>query len=397
MYSILLIVISRSQAMRSLSAIALAAAVASTTIVTAPAVTAGSSATTPFDTSTGRPMVRLTVNGKGPFPFVLDTGAPGLIVLPSLVEELGLEVVGTTEVNSPMGGTPIEVRQVHVASIRLGDATAAGLKAIVLDHMDGVELGMGVVGPAVFRGSGPLAMDFAHHTVTIGDAVRPTGVETWIPFGPSAPLLDVPIRIGDLRIDGHLDTGSVDVLAIPSRFEQRLPLSGPARTVGARRTIDATFEIRAAPIDASAKIGDAEIPLREVQLAEQPVANVGTGAMRGLTLYIDWESERFALTGVAKPAAMQPGPRRVVRAAGQGPRFGVRAVPTPDGAIEVAGTDPGSPAESIGLLPGDRIVAINGKSPGELGHARVRAELGKPDVELTVERGGETVRLKRKS
>ena len=56
------------------------------------------------------------------------------------------------------------------------------------------------------------------------------------------------------------------------------------------------------------------------------------------------------------------------------PCFGVRARPTEDGSIVVMGTDPGSPAEAIGLL----------------------AELSKPGVELTVERNGETIPLKRK-
>jgi membrane-associated protease RseP (regulator of RpoE activity) len=350
-------------------------------------------ASAPFEVSTGRPMVQLTVQGNGPFPFVLDTGAPGLIVRPDLVDQLGLEVVGTTEVNSPLGGTPVEVRTVRVETIDLAGASVSGIEAIVLAHLGKAGLGMGVVGPAVFREHGPMQLDFATHTLNIGDDAKPADVATWIPFGASAPLLDVPVQIGDLRLDGHIDTGSPDVLAVPTRFEEQLPLSGPARTVGRARTVDAEFEIRAAPIDASARVADAEIPLREIKLAELPVANLGTGGLNGLKLYIDWEHERFALTGTADPVARKASPR--VAAMGERPRFGVRAQPSADGAIEVVGTDPGSPAEKIGLLAGDRIVAINGKSPAELGPAQVRSELVDPDVELTVERGGETLRLKR--
>ena len=77
-------------------------------------------------------------------------------------------------------------------------------------------LGMGVVGPAVFREHGPTRLDFESNTIAIGDTSRPAGVETWVPFGESAPLLDIPVQVGDLRIDGHIDTGSLDVLAVPN-------------------------------------------------------------------------------------------------------------------------------------------------------------------------------------
>lgn len=361
-------------------------------------------ATASFDLDSGRPMVQLMVNGKGPYPFVLDTGSPSLLVMKSLADELGLEVVGSDELVSPMQGTPVEVEVVRVESIALGGAVVGGLEAMVL-NLEGHGLGRGVVGPALFREHGALTLDFERNSIALGEDPA-AAAEAWLPFGASAPLLDVPVRIGDVVIEGHLDTGNPGVLSVPSGFEDRLPLSGPVRTVGRGRTLDAEFEIRAAPIDGSAWIGDAEVPLDQIMLSEIPVANLGTAGLRGLVLHVDWENERFALTGTAnpgpgphqraRPAASEEGPRRMVRmAGGDGPRFGLRAMPSPDGAIQVAGTEPGSPAEAIGLLAGDRIVALNGKSPRDLELAAVRAELARPDLVLTVERDGETLQLER--
>ena len=349
-------------------------------------------ATAPFDVDSGRPMVQLMVDGKGPFPFVFDTGSPGLLVLPSLVEELGLEVVGSNELQTPAGGTPVTVDVVEIDSIALGGVEARGLTAMVLD-MEGHGLGMGVVGPVLFREHGPLTIDFEHNTITIGADATAAGIETWLPFGESAPLLDVTVRIGDLSIDGHLDTGNPGVLSVPAEYENRLPLSGPVETVARARTADAEFEIRGAPIDASAKVGDAEIPLRQILFSKLPVANLGTAGCRGLVLQIDWENGRFGLAGMGEPGAR---PRRVVRkvSSGDGPRFGVVAAPQPDGSIAVAGTEPGSAAEAIGLVPGDRIIAVNGTPTRDLDPGKIRSELATPNVELTVERDGETVELK---
>ena len=369
-------------------------------------VTAGASLASgvPFDLASGRPMVQLMVNGEGPYPFVFDTGSPILLVMQSLVDELGLEVIGSDELQSPMQGKPVEVDVVRVESIALAGATVDGLEARVLD-LEGSGLGRGVVGPALFRAHGALTLDFERNTIAL-DEDPPAGASTWLQFGPSAPLLDVPVRIGDVEIEGHIDTGSPGVLSVPAVFEDRLPLSGPVVTIGRGRTVDAEFEIRGAPIDGSARVGDAEIPLERIRLSDIPVANLGTAGLRGLVLYVDWENERFALTGTADPApgphrvahaaAPARGPQRVVRqAGGDGPRFGLRAMPAPGAPIRVLGTDPGSPAEAIGLLPGDRIVAINGKAASELEIANVRAELASPALVLTVEREGRTVRLER--
>jgi len=373
-----------------------------TTIVLLCSAAGPLAATVSFGLDTGRPVVPLTVNGRGPYPFVFDTGSPGLLVMQALVDELGLEITGTARVNSPVSGSAVEAKLARVASIDLGGASVENLEAIVLE-LDGPGLGMGVVGPALFREQGPLTLDFESDTVTLGGEIGP--VQTWLPFGPSAPLLDAQVRIGELSIDAHIDTGSPDVLAVPARFADELPLTGPVRPVGRGRTVDAEFEIRAAPSEGAARVGDAVIPLGEVRLAELPVANLGSGALRGLRLYVDWANERFALSGTAAPSAgpvaqrqvVAAGqePRRQVVASGRGPRFGVRAAPSPGGAIEVLGTEPGSPAEAIGLVAGDRIVAINGKPTADLDVAQVREELAAEGLELTVERDGETIRLKR--
>ena len=51
----------------------------------------------------GRPVLEAVVNGKGPFPFILDTAASGGRIGTKLIETLGLEPIGEARVRSGVG------------------------------------------------------------------------------------------------------------------------------------------------------------------------------------------------------------------------------------------------------------------------------------------------------
>ena len=44
----------------------------------------------PLDSDASRPTIQAKINGKGPFLFVLDTGAQGFVIYADLAKELGL-------------------------------------------------------------------------------------------------------------------------------------------------------------------------------------------------------------------------------------------------------------------------------------------------------------------
>ena len=81
----------------------------------------------------GRPIVDLRINGQGPFPFILDTGAEGTILSDSLAEELKLEVLGEARLGSP-GATRLATgKYVRIGRIELGDLVLSGVAGVSVD------------------------------------------------------------------------------------------------------------------------------------------------------------------------------------------------------------------------------------------------------------------------
>jgi hypothetical protein len=78
---------------------------------------ASSVAMRPFGT---QPAVEVWVNGRGPYLFLVDTGASGVARIDSSVAtELQLPVVGRTTATGATGGAPVAINRVAVRSLRL--------------------------------------------------------------------------------------------------------------------------------------------------------------------------------------------------------------------------------------------------------------------------------------
>ena len=254
----------------------------------------------PMDISSGRPIVDVTINGQGPFQFVVDTGAPrGGMISATIVDALQLDPIGQSEIGSPLGGEPVAVDVYQIDTLSIGRAESHDFTLNSLPGGVSSQLRAGVIGPALFD-DGLVTFDFQNNVLRIGGEAP--GNVTWIDFGATAPILDGIVSMKGVDMPAHIDTGAPHVVALPEAYAETLPLDGPVSVVGRARTIDKEFEIKGAQMNAIATIGDATIPIRAVTFAPLPFVNLGTGALRGLVLTIDWPNERYAIVGEAAPA-----------------------------------------------------------------------------------------------
>nr|WP_246331480.1 retroviral-like aspartic protease family protein [Sphingomonas chungangi] len=109
--------------------------------------------------------VPVLINGKGPFRFIVDSGATRTVVSSALAAELGLPSAGTVPLHS-VGGEA-QVPAVHIDSLYVGALPAKELTAPVLDEAN--LGGAGILGIDTLQGK-KVVIDLVRHAMSVEPA-----------------------------------------------------------------------------------------------------------------------------------------------------------------------------------------------------------------------------------
>jgi hypothetical protein len=119
----------------------------------------------PFTIAPSRPLtlVRVTINGRGPFLMALDTGASTTLLSPALAQAAGVTASQTAQLGGA-GGTTADGARLGRAQIRLGGLTRDGQAVAVADVLGPIRQVAGapiegVLGADMFR-SGRITIDY---------------------------------------------------------------------------------------------------------------------------------------------------------------------------------------------------------------------------------------------
>jgi predicted aspartyl protease len=262
----------------------------------------------------GRVVAAVMVDGRGPFRFIVDTGANESTISPKLAAALGLapsisrslRIAGVT-------GTEI-VPSVSIESLRAGALVIAHsqLPVIWSPIMTGADGILGAAGLA----QDSLLVDFLHNTVVIHTADGPS-----IPVGYvrvhatrlRSGLLSVPGEVGDVPVDAIIDTGSPQTLgnmALYRALYSKPRAGGKASVYGVTKQVRPGDVLVAPVVDLGAiRIGNAvlvfgDFPIFKVWgLTEHPAIILGMDVLGTVDAFaIDF---RHAEIGVA-PRAYDP-------------------------------------------------------------------------------------------
>ncbi len=369
------------------------------TPVTGAIIAGGASSTTvPFRLLNNHVYVEATVDGKGPYTFIVDTGGHTLLS-PHLIKEVGLEPVGeavTSGAGEKHGTTGfVHFGEIAIGAVRLRDQDGfatdiydKAIEGIPVDGMVGFELVRRMV----------TTIDYGRHVITFTqpdrfEADARSGVRVPFVFYDHVP--NVPGRIGDLPARFGIDTGSRSALDITSPFvaSHRLRdrftagtvaitgygVGGPARSYVVRIP--------------SVAIGSITIEDPVVDLSEAHSGsfsdpnfdgNVGSALLKRFVVTFDYARQFIYL----KP--IEPVPADV----GTFDRSGLWINAQGDG-YEIMDVAPGSAGSQAGLAVGDVITLVDGRPVTDAGlsemRQRLRSDQPGTKVQLTVRRASQVL------
>jgi len=371
--------------------IALAIQVFLATIASLPSFAQGSprAFTLPFTLVDNRVFVDVTLNGRGPFHFILDTGATA-DVSDSVAHHLGLYVRDAGE-GQGVGAATQHFGRTKVASLRLGGLQLSDVQVSVLSLGDtpqvfGRQPVDGILGSVVFERM-VVKHDYVHRTLTFTppDEYRYTGSGTVLAIERPRQIPMVQATLDSIPGAFGIDTGARSALLLygPYCEQNRLAakygahlegvtgwgIGGPVRSLLAR----------AHELD----LGGVSVRDPIVRLSTQKSGLTTSTAMAGLIgpdvlsqfdVTFDYARSRVILEKNANYGRRDSYDRAGVWMGQQGLSFTV---------VDVIA---GGPADEAGVRVGDRILAIDGRSTEALSLPVVREQMSRRAV-------GEKVKL----
>ena len=245
------------------------------------------------------PVVEVTIGGKGPYRFAIDTGAQGHgRISAALAEELGLPKVG--EVGTPAPGGTVATRAIYGASeVSVGAVSFKNVDLVALSTVRGPEGEWdGVLGNELIELL-PLTLDYGNSRARFGGPGLSEGMP--IKFDSGIPVL--PLDIAGQKFAVHFDSGNgAGGLFLDEAAAKALPLAGEPVERGRGRTSFGDFAIMEAPLAITATVGGTPLTLNAVGWpSPRPGGNLGWRAMAGLSVTIDAKSDLAVVERSANP------------------------------------------------------------------------------------------------
>lgn len=240
----------------------------------------------------GKPYVMVTINGQGPFRFIIDTGTGAeALVSPALADQLGLPTVGHANLSDPSGQGGKRVPILLIESLELAGVKFENVHAVQSGFFAESGTCQGLLGFTLFRDF-LLTLDFPGRVVTLANGtLTPDGGKTVLPFRMPQGVPLASLKVDGLEpVEAQLDSGGGG-LVIPESMAVQLKYDVPPVLFASGQSVATCFKLKVAKLDADVKVGRYTFthPVVEIHPAF-PLVNFGSPPMQKFAITFDQKS-----------------------------------------------------------------------------------------------------------
>ncbi len=249
----------------------------------------------------GKPYVMVTVNGKGPFRFLVDTGTGGdAIITSELATQLDLPVAGEARLSDPsgQGGQSAPLRRIDTLSLAGVDFHA--IKAVEHSLPVGDGACQGMLGFTLFRDF-LLTLDYVNgRLILAGGELQSDGDKSVLSFRMPDGVPIARLTIGSHEVDAQIDSGGAG-LSLPEHLVSQLRLTESPTLFASGQSLSTRFQIKVAKLANDVRLGDVTLDQPWVEINPAfPLANFGSCPMQHFIITFDQENHLVRLDGPRK-------------------------------------------------------------------------------------------------
>jgi hypothetical protein len=223
----------------------------------------------PFELLANRPLVRVTINGQGPFPLLLGPEEQQTHIDPELAELLKLKV-------PEPGLPPLTVDVVFSPKYTAKMEIAIQALTRVAPEFPPAMRPRGVISLAAWRDM-LVTLDYSRWKISIEPGTLPEANSKDVFDLNASGELRLPLSLGGEAIDCHVDPWFPGALLVPATIVGEGQLAGEPRDQGLMKTKATAMRVREGRLVGEAVLGPFEVKTPLILLAEtSDAAIVGT-------------------------------------------------------------------------------------------------------------------------
>jgi hypothetical protein len=249
----------------------------------------------------GHLVVPCTIEGHGPYRFVVDTGANSFVIDPDVANELGIDLAKAPRKKvHAADGAPVSIPVLVLSDVRLGTRVLRRTPAVVtdVDALVGESDIRGILSQDMFAGD-RLEIDFPRHELRVLDTHDDSD---------AMPIVHLRGGLSAVRLSNGLtvilDLGA-DISVLNAEGAALLRAGAAEAVAGAAAGLTGTIETRTwvllPPIDLGDPTPGGVVPVVDLglfdvlRLHDDPALLLGVDQMQGRVLAIDYGGKTVSL------------------------------------------------------------------------------------------------------